>query len=387
MLNKEELNGSICNHSLSKNEFKALLTVYCTSGSICSFLCAVAIIAMLLFRLFKTLTNRLILNTLVSIFFMSSASASQFFGLRWEFWQSGHTKMCIAEGVLGEYSSWVMLLSTLMMTLHLTVMVLYPSLYEKMAKMEPLYLLFPWIFPLLVSWIPFLLRNYGVVGPWCWIQLHNENCSLNKEGIIEIYAVLYGEQIIGLILNNIALVIVGLTMCKRAYIRNTTSLAYRKALKQTLPLLAYPITYQILSIFAIANLLYMMIHKGRYNIVMFYAHAATSPSWGIFAPFVTFTYLFLLRKEIKTNARKWPCFKCCLKCYRKQRQDFYEDIDDTHNQIVRPLITSHDILTEYGLTITTPTTFDIRRESEVDDECVMVDGIMKRSRVSHLYHK
>ena len=359
----ERINGSsfYCDHSINK-ELKPLLIVFCTSGSVCCFLCTVAIIAMVLFRLFKLVTHRLILYMLVGILFFSLTVSIQFLGLWLKYWQGKDANECILEGFLLEYSVWVMLLSTSMMTLHLTVMVLFPSLYKRFAKIELFYLLFPWLFPLLVSWIPFVNHNYGVAGSWCWIRLYNESCSLNKEGMIEIYAVWYGELIIGLILNNIALVIIGLTLCKRAYIRNTTSLAYRKALKQTLPLLAYPITYQILSIFAIANRLYQAFHSGHDVKWMFYAHAATAPSWGLFAPIFTFIYFLSLHKVISKNLGKWSCCKKRVSIIVEEANNF-----DSRRERKR-LIDPSDHLTRYGVTVTYPTGDNFRTESEVDEE-------------------
>ena len=358
-----------------KNQSRTLLMVHCTSGCISSILCASAIIAMIAFRVFKTLTNRLILNNLISIFFLSLVLASQFLDLWANHWERGRKTICDIEGGIDEYFAWAMLVSTIMITVHLTGMVIFPSLHEKIAKLELFYILFPWLFPFLVSWIPLILNNYGFAGSWCWIRIYSENCSLNKNGLIEIYAVWFGELTVALILNNIALIVIGLTLCKRAY-RNTTSLDYRKALKQTLPLLAYPITYQILSSFAIANWIYFLVHNGRFNMFMFYAHAVTSPSRGIFAPIVTFIYLLLLRKKIKGNVKKWCC---CLKCKGKQRRNVRTA--ELSHTMTDPLIVSSESFTQYGITTSSPTTFQFRRDSELDEDCITHNGKMRKSSV------
>uniref|UniRef100_A0A1X7V5J6 G-protein coupled receptors family 2 profile 2 domain-containing protein n=1 Tax=Amphimedon queenslandica TaxID=400682 RepID=A0A1X7V5J6_AMPQE len=371
----EEGNGTrdaiYCGQSI-KDILRPLLVVYSTSGSVCFIFCLVAIAAMVIFRLFKLLTHRLILYTLVSILSYSLTSIFQFSGLWWDFWEDDeYTDVCIFIGFAQEYADWVMLLSTLMMTLHLTVMVMLPSYYEKVAKLEPFYLIFPWIFPIFVAWVPFFHNNYGIGGSWCWIKLHR-NCSFNEEGVIMMYAVWYGELIVGLILNNIALIIIGLTLCKRAY-KNTTSLDYRKALKQTLPLLAYPITYQFLSSFAIANRIYIAFTGGKYNKWLFYAHAATAPCWGIFAPIFTFIYLLFLLKVIKENIKQWCC---CFKTKKKQRQLIINKRNYNEDESARErLIDPHDHLTQYGVTVVTcpTTTAEFKRESEIDEEYEIID--------------
>ena len=206
-------NGTYCGHSI-KDELKPLLLISCISGSVCSFFCAFAILTMIFCRLFTLLTHRLIIYMLGGILFFSSIVAIHFLDFLYKFWQGKHNTECIIESYFAEYSLWVMLLATLMLTLHLTVMVVFPSFFLNITKLEPFYILFPWIFPLLIAWIPFIHSNYGVSGPWCWIRLYNKNCTLNIEGLIEMYGLWYGEFFIGLILNNIALVTISVILCK-----------------------------------------------------------------------------------------------------------------------------------------------------------------------------
>ena len=355
--------ATYCNISIAK-ELKPILILDSTNGSVCAFFCAVAIAAMVFFRLFTLLTHRLILYMLVAILSYSLSAAAKLVGLWLNFWlEERYNDVCITLGFFTMYLAWAMLLSTLMVTLHLTSMVLMPSYYQSLSKMEPFYLLFPWICPLFVVWIPFLHNNYGISGSWCWIRLLNENCSQNKEGEIEVYALWYGELIFGLVLNNIALVIIALTLCKRAY-KNTTSLDYRKALKQTLPLIAYPITYQFLSFFAILNRMYQVVHKGHSLKWMSYAHAATAP-WGWFAPFFTFVYLLSLCKIIKENLRKWHCLRCC---FRKKKKHVVIIDEKKASDEISQLLDNSDHLTSYGVTISCPTNAVIKRESEVEKE-------------------
>lgn len=352
-------NGYYCNHSLA-NEFTPLLIVFSCSGVVCGVLCIIAIAAMIFFRLFKLLTHRLILYMLVSVLFVSFIFAIQIIGLWLKFWQGKHKGECIAGSFLLEYSIWVMLLSTLIITVHLTSMVLFPTHYETVAKLEPFYLIFPWAFPLLIAWIPFIHNNYGISGAWCWIRLYNNDCSPNFEGLIEMDGVWYSELIIGLILNNIALIIIAVTLCKRACNKNETMLPeYRAALKQTLPLVAYPITYQLMSSFAIANRLYLATHKGEYIKWMFYAHAASGP-WGYFAPIFTLIYIMTLRNVVKNKLSK--LYRHCLCCKKLKPTVRFKD------SARERLIDSSDHLTRYGITVTNPTDYDFGRESEIDEE-------------------
>ena len=361
----KDVNGTFCGHSI-KDELKPLLLVYCTSGSVCSFFCAFAILVMIFCRFFSLLTHRLILYMLIGILFFSFIVTVQFLDLWLKFWEGNHSTECMIESYFVEYSVWVMLLSTLMVTLHLTVMVLFPSFYLSIGKLEPFYILFPWVFPILIAWIPFIHHDYGISGSWCWIRLYNNDCSLNKEGMIEMYALWYGELFVALILNNVALVVISITLCKRAY-QNTMSLDYRKALKQTLPLLVYPITYQFFSWFAIANRLYQALNNGHYVKWLFYTHAFTGPSWGFLAPVFTLLYLLSLCKVVKENIKKWYCLKCCFKP-KKTRRVVFDTSKNEEDKVADRLIDPSDHLTTYGTTITHPTSAHLRGESEIEKE-------------------
>lgn len=356
-----------CNMSI-KQELLPILIVGCTGASVCAILCIIAILGMISFKLYKLLTHRLILYFLIAILVASTVDIIQLFGLWRNYWRGEHMEECIISGFLMQYTVWIMFLATLMMTLHLTSMVLFPILYVKVAKLEVFYLLFPWIFPLFIAWIPFLHSNYGVSGPWCWIKLYNDNCTPNTEGMIEMYALWYGELVIGLILNNIGLLVIATTLCKRACCASNEMLSdYRKALKQTLPLVAYPIVFQILTTFVIANRLYQIINKGHSIKWMFYAHAAASPAGSsAVAPAFTLVYLVTLHKVIRENIKKYK--NCCLR-KKKMKRNLRVSTGDHNSKEERVrLVDSHDCLTCYGQTDTCLTSAHIRRESEVDEE-------------------
>lgn len=352
-------NGSYCNRSI-RGEFAPLLIVFSSSGAVCTVLSVVAIFFMILFGLFKVLTHRLILNMLIGILFFSLSMTIQCLGLWLDYWHGNNMIVCIIDAFLVEWSLWVMLLSTSMMTLHLTSMVLFPTHYETLTKLDLFYFLFPWISPLFIAWIPFIHHDYGLSGPWCWIRIYNDDCTLNKGAVAEMYGVLFGDVFVGLIINNVCLVTIAITLCKRACIKNEMSLEYRKALKQTLPLVVYPITYQFMTSFAIADRIYQSTHQGRSRIGMYYARAATSPSWGLFGPILTLIYLVTLRKVIKENIKKRTY--CCFK---KKRQNV--SINAAPKDTDR-LLDPSDHLTRYDDTVSNPTAYDFGAESEVDEE-------------------
>ena len=348
-----------CNHSI-KNDFLPVLLTFSSTGVVSTLMCIIAIVLIVLFRMYKLLTNRIILYLLVAVLSFCLATLIQISALWQNYWKGEDYQWCVAEGFFVEYSVWVMLLSTLVVTLHLTNMVLFAKYYESMTKLEPFYLIFPWIFPAIIAWIPFVHNNYGVSGPWCWIRLYNEDCSWNKEGMIEVYAIWYGELFLGLILNNIALGVVVVTLCKRSCYNNT-SLNYRKALKQTLPLIGFPVMYQVLSWIALANRIYQASISGKYMKWMFFSHAITSASWPFFAGLFTIVYLIAL-SEFRNNVMKFiqDFRKCCVK--RKKKVVNYDVTE--HERLIS--VDSEDHFTRYGITVTAPTSYPFVSESHVE---------------------
>ena len=246
-----------------------------------------------------------------------------------------------------------------MVTVHLTIMVLFDRCYQNITKLEPFYLLLPWIFPLITTgWIPFVHNNYGLSGPWCWIRLYNDDCSWNKKGMIEVYGLWYGELFVGQIFNNIALTVVLIILCKRSC-HNTISLDYCKALKQTLPLVGFPFIFQVLSWISLGIRIHQTVLNGSYVEWLFHVHAFASSSCGFFAGLFTIFYLVIV-SEFRNKARQIFCCKCCCKKIRKR-----SIFDKREYKVLSDL---DDHVTQYESTVINPTRYSYASESDVERE-------------------
>ena len=301
-----------CNDSIKvKNDFRPVLIACCITGAVSALMCILATALIVILRMYKSVTNRIVLYLLVAVIFYCLTNVLRISALWHNYWKGEHYKFCVVDGFLNGYSELVMLFSTLIVTLHLTIIVLSYSYYQKITKrtyytctiLEPFYLFFSWILPLIIACIPFVHNNYGLSGAWCWIKLYNDDCSWNKEGMIEVYGTSYGELILGLSLNNFVLVVVGVTLCKRSR-SNTLSLEYRKVHKQTLPLIIFPIIYEGLSLIALINRIYQSVKSGEYLKGLFFAHAVTDSGWGFFAGLFVIIYLVTL-SEFRNKVMKF----------------------------------------------------------------------------------
>uniref|UniRef100_A0A1X7SLC4 G-protein coupled receptors family 2 profile 2 domain-containing protein n=1 Tax=Amphimedon queenslandica TaxID=400682 RepID=A0A1X7SLC4_AMPQE len=122
--------------------------------------------------------------------------------------------------------------------------------------------------PLLFTWIPFVSINssgiiYGLAGAWCWIQnWQNDDASDNlPQGEYEQYFLLYGPALICLLLSGVAVVVIIITIIRRAYnccgyrdsCSNWEQIESKNHLKLMLPLVSYPILSLLFYIPAFIN--------------------------------------------------------------------------------------------------------------------------------------
>ena len=352
-----------CNDSIKlENEFRPVLIACCITGAVSALMCILAIALIVIFRMYKLLTNRIILYLLVAIIFYCLTTVFWIFALLHNYLKGEHYKLCVVDGFLNEYSDLVLVFSTLIVTLHLTIMVLFASSYEKITKrtcctctiLDAFYLFFSWILPLTIAWIPFVHNNYGLSGLWCWIRMYNDNCSRNKEGMFEAYGAYFVEVILGLSLNNFVLFVVVVTLCKRSRY-NTFSLEYRKVLKQTLPLIIFPIIYQGVILIGLINDIYQSVKSGKHLKGLFFAHGVTAAGWGFFGGLLVIIYLLTL-SEFRNKV---------MKCMRIKKTVVNPDVTEREAFIGEDLKDP-----SYGTMTTDPTNFIFSHESceNIEDE-------------------
>ena len=140
----------------------------------------------------------------------------------------------------------------------------FSVLYKNIQWLEVVFIGISISFPLTFLWIPFLQDSYGQAGPWCWIKNWSDDCVANKPtiGIAEQFGIWFGPAITCSILDSIAiLVMIYFLVCfKQTASQELSPILHgdqrKKALKELLPLLAYPIIFCILLLPPLANRIY-----------------------------------------------------------------------------------------------------------------------------------
>ena len=279
-------NSEDCNSSLPDHVRREVVTVFSSGGFLGVLTCSVAISLLLFFKMYKSFSERLVLYQLLSALFFATIVALMIIGVDLDFY-TNHD-LCQAIGFLVQYSVWILLEFSTVIVIRLAALVFF---YRNIHKLEPAFVIFAVVFPLLFSWIPFLHDTYGLSGAWCWIRVyHNSECTYYYEGLIEQYVLWYVPFSLILLVNSIATIAILAVLCHRArrprkythMIGPDQSDDYKKVLKNSLPLLAYPIIYNISSWFTLANRIRRAIFPGG-SYASWMIHAIAAPTWGSLA--------------------------------------------------------------------------------------------------------
>ena len=337
-----ELNQtSDCKLNHNSEELRQWLPIVVATIAILSFVACIVVEGLFICqRLYRyRFAHRLIIYLLLYAIIISFVLAFRMTSSISEFVTSeGYTPFCAISGLLAEYSAFTLLLSQTVLVIHTGCVVVLVELrctrplglhylgitsaYEpesaesstRNAKryamcLELIYALSPAVLPLLFVWVPFITGDYGKAGLWCWIRRVNDNCELVISGVIQQYTLWYGPLLLLTLINTCVIITTIIIICWKAYQfkkSGETPTDYKNTLKQVVPILAYPVIFQILSWFALANRLNGLVSSQ--NVPLFIIHSIGSPSWGLLASVTSFVYFFVWKRknQISRSASNMP---------------------------------------------------------------------------------
>ena len=273
--------------------------------------------------------NRIILYLLLYTILADAAYVSRIAGT-FSLAKSGafNPTFCSIAGFLNEYTDLAQLIIQTLVAIHVGCMVLLVEVrctrplghhylgittaYETescsckgkryMRRLELVYALSPAVLPLMLAWIPFVTGDYGKAGLWCWIRSTKGNCSdLVISGVTEQYLLWYIPESILTIVNT-TIIIITITVIIWKF-KQTLSMGYREILKKVLPILAYPIIFQILHWFALIN---RTVSKIIYPVkipVLMVMHSIGTASSGLFAAAAFAVYFTVWKNQLRKRGR------------------------------------------------------------------------------------
>ena len=217
---------------------KHVITV---ANSVSVLVCLLAAILVLILRLYEKLVYRLALYQVLASLALATIVTLQ--GVLSDY---SYGRVCIAMGWFLLYADWMKLLFTMWVAFHLFC---FAVLHKNLKKLEVLYVVTSLLLPAVIACIPLITHSYGrnPDGTACYIY------ALNDAASIEIFALSDGPAMIFLLAASTAMVVMVIKLTGRVYLRSkyepiTNGDQFWKALKQLLPLAAFPILFLIYEI-------------------------------------------------------------------------------------------------------------------------------------------
>ena len=278
-----------------------------------SIVCATSAVLVFVFKLHLYFVHRLALYQVLAAFFYGLALTFELL-----FLDEKNRGLCATVGFFLIYFSWVKLLFTAWLVVHLFCQVVFYKDPQNVYRVyEVLCVIISIIVPLLFLWIPFVSEAYGLAGAWCWIESWKDKCidNISIAGVTEQFVLWYVPAMICSIVESIAIIVIVLRLL--FYYRpddddKSASLLRKKkrhnALKELLPLLAYPILFCVLLIPQLINRLFgALAVTDQLNIKAILASGISIPLQPFFAGLTLLIHVIVLkvhcrRTELQTSA-------------------------------------------------------------------------------------
>ena len=263
----------------------------------------------------------------------------------------GWEGFCKAMGFMDTYTNWIQQFVMLWVVLYVFTLA-STSVRLNKRKHELLGIGVAILFPLVISWIPFVGDKYGQAGLWCWINGLNSNGTQDTLGLTYQIALYYGPTVVLLLLETFA---IGLTISITC--RNTTARKriqqpilnkHNNIVKQCLPLLVYLLCYNMATTVDMAHRINLVItcnkQGGKSGSFTFWmVHSILAPLQLLILP-AALVFKPKVYKKLHQIAIKKTTLVKKLKTQQKNRQ-----INTPANTEIDPLdATESSITSNYG---------------------------------------
>lgn len=222
------------------------LLIFSAANGASLFVCLLAAVLLCILKLHLKTVYRLALYQVLSASAVAAQSVGQIFLLKHSSPSSEATvqRLCKTFAFLFLYTEWVKLLFVAWVTLHLFC---YSVFHRNLKRFEVIYIATSVIIPAGIASVPFTTDTYGLSQSWCWIQSWKNNClggTLLIPGVIEQFALWYGPAMTILSLASVFMFVMTIVLLYRAFMwRSLKRNQNWKAVKQLLPLVAYPVLF------------------------------------------------------------------------------------------------------------------------------------------------
>ena len=237
--------------NVSDNDYSVQI-LFCVLNGASVLVCLLAAIMVFALKLHSKIVYRLALYQVLSALAFSTVETLEIIFVNYEKSPIVYGRLCNTVGWFVVYTQWVKLLFTAWLTVHLFCFVV---LYKNLKKLETLYVVTSLLLPAVIATVPVITKSYHINPLGCYIFDANGTDAVAK---IESFALWNISALIILLVASIAMVIMVIKLaykvCLRLKIEAITDGDQNwKALKQLLPLAAFPILFFL---FVIPGLVY-----------------------------------------------------------------------------------------------------------------------------------
>ena len=230
--------------------------------------CILAVILVLRLKLYRIAVYRLALYQVLASLLVATIQVLEIIFLAFQnnpwpdSWREAYARrLCIAIAWLQLYSFWLKILFTMWVAFHLFC---FAVLHRNMKKLEVMYVITSLLVPALVSCVPLVTHSYGFSRiDGCYIPMYGMDYTVElKVSVIENFSLLDAPAMAILLGASLAMIIMLIKLSYRVcwrmkYEPITGGDQFQEALKQVLPLAAFPIFFFI---FVIPVLMFDIIH-------------------------------------------------------------------------------------------------------------------------------
>ena len=266
------------------------------------------IFSILLFKQHKIFNQRLILYLAITTATFSVSVIIQRVDYRQETGKF-YTGFCIFSGFLNQVSSWMILDAVTCITLSLIIRAFFQRDPESLDKLSVLLI---FVLPFTFNWVPFIGKAYGKSGAWCWIRsvdkCMREVFQFGRTLQLALwYIPLYLVIVVQIVL--FVSVAVKLFHYKKystigGYIRyNNHNKDGQDLIKETVPMLAFPVIYFVTNIFPLVNRIHGYIYPTNPSSTIWFLSGICFPLIGVLVALAYYLHPQNRRRLNRANYR------------------------------------------------------------------------------------
>lgn len=232
-----------------------LLRIICATNAVSAVVCLLAVLFVFSLRLYRKLVYRLALYQVLSSLGLAVLAAMQIIFVHYNDDPDTYSRGCKAIAFLSLYAQWMKLLFSVSAIQHLFC---FGALHNNLRRCEVLYTLTSLLLPVLIALVALAVGSYGLGEFGCWIYetvdcangtFRDDANGSSAKLFIERLGFWDGPASTILLVASAAMVAMVIKLSCNVYQRkrygpvSASDDQFRKALKQLLPLAAFPILF------------------------------------------------------------------------------------------------------------------------------------------------